>query len=549
MITDVTQTDPMQQHDDEEKQEDGVLVPASEIEINNLSNVTIETEEIVNAVQTILGLTLSLTVTDTFAFRNICFPFLSTKVDNSPQNTAAIALIIPVVTTMVMGFSVLFSLNLTGSKLVSELNELEKHSDTWNEKRLEIVDLYRSGLIISSMIVPICMLVMIESGPLLHNVFQQNEEISYLAQDFLRPYSAVVPPVFLWMCALQITSSFQYTKTTLIGPISFGLGLFFAIGLGLGTMNMPKWGNMGIFAGYAFEAYLTAAAYTYIILYSSDFKDIQLRKIFSHVNNMWAKVKNQMLDGSAIAITVSSELILIFYLSLLSGYIGTQAQEALALAIQYIVANDILIVNAAVASAMFLGGAVGSKQHQNVFVATRYGLAASVAICSPIPVLCAAYPQGLMAIFNNQDQKVALLLKQLVPYVSTGLILNAISYVCIIQSRVLGDRWNSTYERVGSLALGMVVSGCLLKFTNLQIQSIGIGYFVSMLLSTISLWLRCNKMQNKYCEDNRISSPGIIPPSLTMSAARIVARIGLLPAPHVSQLSDRDNTIEMSASI
>lgn len=530
------------QHDDEEKREKGVLVTALEREEQELYT---EAEDIANAVKTILVLTLSLTATDTFAFRNICFPFLATKVDNSPQNTAAIALIIPVVTTMVMGFSVLFSLNLTGSKLVSELNELEKLSDDWNAKRLEIVDLYRSGLVISSMIAPICMLIMIESGPLLHNVFQQNEEVSYLAQDFLRPYSAVVPPVFLWMCALQITSSFQYTKTTPIGPISFGLGLFFAIGLGLGEMNMPKWGTMGIFAGYAFEAYLTAAAYTYTILCSSDFKDIQLRKIFSHVNNMWAKVKTQMIDGSAIAITVSSELILIFYLSLLSGYIGTQAQEALALAIQYIVANDILIVNAAVASAMFLGGAVGSKKHQNVFIATRYGLAASVVICSPIPVLCAAYPEGLMAIFNNQDKEVALLIKQLAPYVSTGLILNAISYVCIIQSRVLGDRWNSTYERVGSLALGMIISGCLLEFTNLKIQSIGIGYFISMLLSATSLWLRCSKMQSKYCEDNQI-----LPPAVATSASRIIARIGLHPVPPASRLttSDNVNVIEMSAN-
>jgi Na+-driven multidrug efflux pump len=489
---------------------------------SNDTQVSVEAVDVINLAKTIFELTFSLTLTDTFAFRNICFPFLSTQVDNSPQNTAAIALIIPVVSTMIMGVSVLFSLNLTGSKLVAELEKLEKNTDAWNAKRLEIVDLYRCGLIISTIIAPICMLVMIESGPLLHQVLQQDKEVSYLAQDFLRPYSAVVPPVFLWMCALQMTSSFKYTKSTPIGPISFGLGLFLAIGLGLGLMGMPKWGTMGIFTGYGFEAYLTAAAYTYIIFFAQDFKDIQFKALFSNVHNIWPKVQNQMLDGSAIAITVISELLLVFYLSILSGFIGTQAQEALALAIQYIVANDVLIVNAAVSSAMVLGSAIGSKNHQDVFSATRYGVITSALICSPIPILCAAYPQGLMTIFNNQDKEVALLLKQLAPYISTGLILNAISYVCIIQARVLGDRWNSTYERVGSLVLGMILSGALLKFTDLKIQSIGLGYFVSMLLSTTSLWLRCTTMQEKYCQDNEIApSQKVIP-----HVSNILSRIG-----------------------
>lgn len=449
-------------------------------------------------VKTILKLTGSLTLTDTFAFRNICLPFLATRVDNSHENTAAIALILPMISTTVMGLSVLFSLNLTGSKLVGELKKLPNNSPEWDAKRLEIVELFRSGLLISSVMMPLCTLPLVMSGGLLHNVFQQDKQISYLAQDFLRPYSALIPAAFAWMCSLQMSSSFHYTKLTHIGPSAFCVGLFFAIVLGSGDFGMPKWGMMGILSGYGLEAYLTALAYMRTILYSPDFCNIGFRNVLSTTHDMIAKAKEQFVDGSAIAITVTGELLLVFFLSLLSGLLGIKSQEAFALVVQYIVADDILIVNAAVASAMVLGNALGSQKHDRVYNATRYGLWTSLSICSLIPLVCMMYPQVLMTIFNNSDTEVNALLKQLTPYISSGLILNALSYVCIINSRVFGDRWASTYERTGSLLTGVILASCLLKFSNLGIQSIGVGYLISMILSASFLYRRCNNLQTQY---------------------------------------------------
>lgn len=84
------------------------------------------------------------------------------------------------------------------------------------------------------------MAIMIESEPILHKVFQQDEQVAYFAQDYLRYNALTLPAVYLWMVAAQMISSFASNKTSLIGPITFAIGLFLAIGLGLGKMGMPK---------------------------------------------------------------------------------------------------------------------------------------------------------------------------------------------------------------------------------------------------------------------------------------------------------------------
>lgn len=285
-------------------------------------------------------LLLSMLLVDTYAFRNIAYPYFSGQLDNSTTHQAADAMIPNVINITILFLSLLFSTNMTGSQLVGELSKLHKHSISWEAKRLEIVDLFRNCLIISALVAPLCMLSQYYSEDLLTDVMAQDDRVAKDASQFLRPNTVIVLPVFLWMCASQILNSFQYTYLIPAGPINFGIAIFLAEGLSVGKFGMPKMGENGIVVAYVTEASLTALVYYLPLFFSPVFRDLKFWQLCYTSPAFWPRLKNQLYSSSAITATIVFETGLGWHLSALSTKLGLKSQAAYALAFE-----SLLILN------------------------------------------------------------------------------------------------------------------------------------------------------------------------------------------------------------
>lgn len=406
-------------------------------------------------------LLLSMLLVDTYAFRNIAYPYFSGQLDNSTTHQAADAMIPNVINITVLFLSLLFSTNMTGSQLVGELSKLHKHSAAWKAKRLEIVDLFRNCLIISAAVAPLCMLSQYYSEHLLTDVMDQDDLVAKDASQFLKPNTVTVLPVFLWMCAAQIMNSFQYTYLIPAGPINFGIAIFLAEGLSVGKFGMPRMGENGIVVAYVTEASLTALVYYLPLFLSPVFRDLKFWQLCYTSPTFWPRLKNQLYSSSAITATIVFETGLGWHLSALSTKLGLESQAAFALAFESLLINVLIMIAGAMGGAIIVGSHKGAQNHADVYRTSRHAVYMTALLCTIIPVFFAASPEALAFLFNSDDPEILKLLKQIIVLVALGQIGDGAAYAQMLQLRVFNETWIATLLRGTCLALGAVTATAL----------------------------------------------------------------------------------------
>jgi Na+-driven multidrug efflux pump/GNAT superfamily N-acetyltransferase len=451
---------------------------------------------------------LSMLLVDTYAFRNTAYPYFSGQVDNSTTHQAANAMVPNVVNIMVIFLSLLFSVNMIGAQLVGELSRLHKHSAAWEAKRLEIVDLFRNALIISVAVAPICMIDQIFSERLLIDVMDQEEAVAQDASKFLRPYAAVVPPVFLWMCASQIINAFQYTKLIITGPINFGIAIFLAEGLTLGKFGMPKMGINGIVIAFVTEAVLTAISYYLPLFFAPEFRDLKFWQLWYTSPDFKGRLKKQLYSSAAITVALAFEMGLGWYLATLSTKVSLKAQAAFALAFGSLLINVLVMISSAVSGAIIVGGYKGAQDHADVYRTSRHAVYMTALLCTIIPVFFAIYPEALADLFNSKDPEVLSLLKQIIDYVMIGQIGDGAATAEMLQLRIFNDNWTATSIRCASLVLGAVLATVLVYNSDMGIVGLGIGYAVAEWTSCLALGVRLHTVTEQYREEYNVRAPG-----------------------------------------
>ncbi len=222
---------------------------------------------------------------DAYGCLVLSLPAIAAHISNDATSTASFSLVVTMLTINTVALSPLYSINLQASIKAGELAELEKQgrkkSPEWEAIRKEIADLHRCGLVICGMLVPVFTGLMVESGSILHYVFAQDKDVAYRAQDILPPLSPMIPAIFLWMNAVQMTTSFNYEKLIIPGVLTLGISMILAVGLGLGQMRMPDLGMKGLIIALNVGAYLIAAIYNYTIYFGKEFKDLKLGHFFA----------------------------------------------------------------------------------------------------------------------------------------------------------------------------------------------------------------------------------------------------------------------------
>lgn len=463
--------------------------------------INVEAPQPGKIVYSIATFALSQIAADSYSFKNLLLPFLLSHVNADPEHTAAIALIVSLVNlTIVGGTSLLFSIKIQVSVKLAELNRLVQDSDEWNIKRLEIADLYRNSLILATSIIPIPILAMTFSGPLFHQVLQQNKQIAYIAQDFLRQYAIIVPGIIYVACLKQMISGFRCTTALAWTNKSILLGLPLAILL----IFFTKLGAWGIVVGFALESYCTAGIYFYFTLFHPDFNRLKLgAHLFSDLSGNRSKFFELVRLALPISLIQISEIGLNFCLSTMTGILGTANQEAFAMTMQYTLANFLIYTNVSVASALAIAKPLGEQRNQDVYLIARYGLAVTTIFSMILPLSFAIYPKALMSILSNHNQSAGQKLTFLAPIISIGSLLDGSSYAFMLQLRTIKDFHGVMIYRLTSTVLGAVLAIVLGLYTKLGLYGVAMGYASAMLLSFGSLGLRWYIKMQPYRESER----------------------------------------------
>ena len=424
-------------------------------------------------------------------------PIFLAFVANDTPHIDSIALITTYSNTVVMvSTSLLFSIKIDVSKLYPELHQVAERSDEWEEKRLAIVDLLRYGVSISSVVLPLSVLLFVFSGGILSGVFKQNLQIAYYAQDFLRNYATNLPALIYGNCFRQLIYGFSAQQPQQVGFGFVALGL---ISAGL-LARYKVLGTDGIILGYAVSQYGAALTYGYYLLFHQQYKHLKLLDSVLHwpEKNQGTMVQ-QLVASLPIFFINVSETVFIFCLSVMAGFINPESQAAFALMMQYISINFWIGTNVAMSSLFVMNQLRSNPSKQHLIAPTAVnGIILTAVASAVLPTFFAGYPQALMVLFGANDPQILQILTRVTPWMSVGSLLDSTYYAPMLQLRALNDVQGVLLTRIPSVALGILLSIVLVFETTLGVESIGGAYCLAMALSLVGVLGRWKEKMQPY---------------------------------------------------
>jgi Na+-driven multidrug efflux pump len=489
-----------------------------------------------------------------------CLPFLLARVNNDPVHVAATATILTLLDFMVLiGSSPVFILNtevalhlgklnflenrcclLQLSELPSDINSLPlvgacssayiitennnllhffrkktdiqsyPNSQDITEERFSIAQLFQNAIIIVACISPFIMLPLLFAEPLLHDVFGQSEDVAEATQEFTFYYAFFIFPTLCYATAAQILNCFEFITAMQIGFCNFIICTVIAGVLSANSGNdIPELGLTGILIGYGLLAFSTAFIYGGFLFCHSEFNRFEFgRTLFGKRVNP-SKLKALAIGTILMALTVGSEVVTNFVLTIIAGLISIHAQDVLALILQYVAFNLILCANFGLAVSILLGKAFTEQRHAEAYSLSLKGIFLSWCVCSIIPIYFAISPETLLYIFGVDDHDMYRDLVRLTPIFSVAASLDSLCYNFVMQIRTFDhstDLLASTFLRVGSLFAGLLISAMLGLMTPMGIDGIALGYVVGMFSGCVGLgyywWVRMKPYRDSSLQEN-----------------------------------------------
>lgn len=432
----------------------------------------------------------------TFSFQMVLLVNLLSHISDDDDQLASITLITALLNTLVIvGISPLFAMSLTAGNEIGALKKAESEkketSEQLTQRRSAISAVLRNGLLISAPITVPVVLGMVYAEPLLTNIFRQNEHVSRLTQDFVRPYSITIPAMMLRVCSEQIMFAFgKTTPSMVIGLANFlitmGAGTVFSLGL----FGAPAYGVDAILTACIVECYLTALAFSVYIAKHKEFKDFDFFKLNRPFKPYLSQLREIANIGKSFAFSMGTEMALMLGTGVLAGLVGVKEQAALSEAMQYTLLTSLYQAAFGMATAQEMSRKIGEHRFREASSYGKYGLVTTIFYVAPIPIILAIDPKLLSQMLGQDNADIDSILKILLPLISTATILDASRFGLLQQLRVLGDANVSSFISSGCLASGMVISTALGLKTELGIYGVGAGYVIGELCANLALALR-----------------------------------------------------------
>lgn len=260
-------------------------------------------------------------------------------------------------------FGVELSIVVTGISILFSLSVLIGHA--YGEKNDSAIGIYlQQGWTLALCIsVPIIFLFWNIKGILIY--FGQSKDIATIVQTYFHAFVWSVIPEFLSVCNQQF--GYGIHKKWLIvsaSIMSVMLLLLISYVLIFGKFGFPELGVAGLGYARAVQNLFFFAFTTLFFYFESSFKRFEIFKyrVHQHLNYFSKMLK----VGWPICIQMGGEMLSVFVISLMIGWLGTNALAAFQVINQYCFLLVISIFSLSQASGILVGYALGAKQYHEV---------------------------------------------------------------------------------------------------------------------------------------------------------------------------------------
>ncbi len=453
------------------------------------------------AFKRISGISLPMALSYTFSFEVVLIIIFLNLLSENEEETASVALISTMMNSVLMfGISPLFAMGILASKYLGELRSFNQSSEqetilplqqrTADECQTLVGAVFRHGLSMGAILAPPLIATLSFSKVILSDVFGQDPEVAQYAQNFLRPYSMVVPALMGRVAAEQIMFSDGHAVSAmLIGLTDLSLGTLLATWLGFGGVGMPSFGSLGIALGYVAEGYLTALLYNLFLIRSNAFKDYSFFDFCQHVKGSLRSFIEMLKLGAGISFSMFNQLATTLATSLFAGLLGAQAQSAWGAGLTYFYFASIMFMAFGAGCAQEVSREIGAGAYVNANQIGKYGLLTTLLYVAPVPIFFAFDPQALMTLLDLDTATLGPTLARLLPIFAPLIISETVRYNLLLQLRPLKQNQTATLISFLGMLFSITASGVLGLKTTLGIYGVALGYTGVSLAGSATLLL------------------------------------------------------------
>ncbi len=423
----------------------------------------------------------------------LLFIILGRLPSNNKDNTQSLAvatLIVNVFDTAVLIPGVVsFAMMLEGGEIYGKITDSTILDEEKENCKKDIERLIKNSLVLASPFVLISAGLLIFSKAWLVNLFGQDEEISELAQQFLRPAAAIIPLTTIRFIFQQIFIIHQHQKWMItVSVVSFLFGggfLTYAFGYGMEVILLPGKGIFGVFAGILAENFISTLGVG-LCLYQAKFKDYRFATSFySWSKHDYKQIIHLIKQLFPIEAAYLSELATILAKIFQAGFFGVTA-----LAVQNFAGQlaFLSLLFAHVFSQAVSLNINGTKNEVYKGRLARGGLLASLIFSSLVCIPIGAYPQ-ILTVFGDVTSEVMSSAQIVVPLAAGTSILYTLSLTMLQSLRTKPNHIKSTIA-FNAWLWTSVLGSYLLGFPlELGIKGIGIGSLLGTALGTAHLFV------------------------------------------------------------
>lgn len=464
----------------------------------------------------------------TFCFEVYSSVLLLQLVSQSEDDTAAATLVSTIMNTFciismspVLSVINVLSLKLQEWKEQQSRDQLSVFVDDENEdtinlmaipglkEQIESIGPY-AFLMAAAVSVP-CWASLYFSRAIMTTVFHQQDSVARSAERFLRPYSFAVPALMFRVSLGMIMLGFGKNKEAMgLALATFTMGLGLAILLGFGFKFFPELDQTGVALGFVAETYLVTLLYALFVKFNKECREFNFFQMSWNILKRNTNVLIEMFRyGAAFFVSYTIDLSLALVIGIFSGLLGVEQQSAMSYCMQLIFFEFIFLAAFSmtcmqeVTRAMTVKNSQTDPEHahrmaQFAVQLSRGGLITSLIYLTPLPLALAIYPKALEFIGGGATPEVSKQLRSLVPIMAAGVVIDAVRYNLLQQSRAFQDITLPIVIAFCGMVAVIALSALFGFAADLGIDGIGMGYTIGLGFAAAGLffrWLRqCNTL-------------------------------------------------------
>ncbi|MCR9191499.1 MAG: MATE family efflux transporter [Gammaproteobacteria bacterium] len=378
------------------------------------------------------------------------------------------------VTLISAGMSIVFSTSI----LVGQLFGGKQYD--------KINNVLQQAIILALLISLLLMMIFWSIGPILH-FLQQPKPIIVVVEQYFQVFSFGVPAILMITATQQALFAIQKQFLALaVDFISLVLTSVLGVGLIYGKFGCPELGVSGLAYAIVIQAWVLTFGLLYCVNMNSFFDSFKF------------KIDQQILCklfhiGWPISISITGEILSLFAITIMAGWLGINALNAIQITSQYLLLLVIPIFGISQAIAILTSHLLGARQES---LLKTFGWSAMKLAYVPVGIafiIVILFPTALMTVFMNTSDianKMSVHLASIsLTVIVLGQFFDVLRNICSGALRAMGFTIQPMFVSMACLWLLALPLAYILGFTyHFGLIGMLIAYDLGMLLAGITLY-------------------------------------------------------------